>query len=200
METIKPKFTEAKGRLRKLFFTYGLCGIILLITLSGAILMKKYTESLYATFDRLQEFNVQYIKVLAAIDDIDKSLTLLKAMMPGDSSGQLLEEHMLLILDDLKSKAESSEITITNIEDKGADLQLSVTIRAPLRDYSSLVNFVGYLQSLKFPFFGITGIKIQRSEDPTVSATSFEIKGALKFPKSSSRAKEAATKGVPGKS
>jgi hypothetical protein len=200
METIKPTLTEAKGRFKKLFFTYGLSGIILLVTLSGAILMKKYTESLYTTFDRLQEFNVQYIKVRAAIDDIEKSLSLLKDRLPQDFSGQSIEEHMLLTLDDLKSKAGAAEITITNMEDKGADLQLSVTIRAPLKDYTSLVNFVGYLQSLKFPFFGITGIKIQRSEDPTVSATSFEIKGALKFPKSSSRAKETATKGIPGKS
>ena len=97
---------------------------------------------------------------------------------------------MLLALDDLKSKAGSAEIAVTNIEDKGADLQLSVTIRAPLKDYTSLVNFVGYLQSLKFPFFGITGIKIQRSEDPTVSALLLlKSKGALKFPKASSRRK-----------
>ena len=161
--------------------------------------MKKYIESLYATLDKLQEFNIQYIKVRASVDDIEKSLTRLKSMMPRDFSGQSKQEYMLMALDDLKSKAGSSEITVANIEDKGADLQLSVVIRAPLKDYTSFVNFVGYLQSLKFPFFGITEINIKRSDDQTTSATSFEIKGALKFPKTTSGVQEAPIKRVPGK-
>jgi hypothetical protein len=199
MEIIKPTSTETKGRIRKSLFIFGLSGILLLATLSGAIVMKKYVESLYATLDRLQEFNIQYIKVRAAIDDIEKSSIRLKSMLPEDSSGQSKEEHMLIALDDLKSKAGPSEIVVTNIEDKGADLQLAVTIRALMKDYTSFVNFVGYLQSLKFPFFGIMGIKIQRSDDPNVRVTSFEIKGALKFPKTTSGIQEGAIKRVPGK-
>lgn len=199
METITQGSTESRGRFRKRLFVYGLSGIIMLITLSGAMAMKKYVESLYATLDKLQEFNIQYIKVRASVDDIEKSLTRLKSMLPRDFSGQSKQEYMLMALDDLKSKAGSSEITVANIEDKGADLQLSVVIRAPLKDYTSFVNFVGYLQSLKFPFFSITDIKIQRSDDQTASATSFELKGALKFPKTTSGVQETPTKRVPGK-
>jgi len=199
METITQASTESKGRFRKRLFVYGLSGIIMLITLSGAMAMKKYVESLYATLDKLQEFIIQYIKVRASVDDIEKSLTRLKSMMPRDFSGQSKQEYMLMALDDLKSKAGSSEITVANIEDKGADLQLSVVIRAPLKDYTSFVNFVGYLQSLKFPFFSITDIKIQRSDDQTASATSFELKGTLKFPKTTTGVQETPTKRVPGK-
>ncbi len=200
METISPEFAESKGRLRKLYFIYGLSVIILLVTLSGAILIKKYTDSLYATLDRLQEFNVQYIKVLGANHDIDRSLTSLKAMMPQGPSSQSGEEHMLMALDDLKLKAGSAEIVVTNIEDKGAELQLSVVIRGPLKDYTSMVNFIGYLQSLKFPFYAISGAKIQRSEEPTSSSILFEIKGMLKYPKIGTPARETGTKGAPGKS
>ena len=199
METITQGSTESRGRFRKRLFVYGLSGIIMLITLSGAMAMKKYVESLYATLDKLQEFNIQYIKVRASVDDIEKSLTRLKSMLPRDFSGQSKQEYMLMALDDLKSKAGSSEITVANIEDKGADLQLSVVIRAPLKDYTSFVNFVGYLQSLKFPFFSITDIKIQRSDDQTASATSFELKGTLKFPKTTTGVQETPTKRVPGK-
>ena len=199
MEIMRQISTETKGGIRKLFFVFGLSGILLLATLSGAIVMKKYVESLYATLDRLQEFNIQYIKVRAAIDDIEKSSIRLESMLPGDSSGRSKEEHMLMALDDLKSRAGSSEIVVSNIEDKGIDLQLAVTIRAPMKDYTSLVNFVGYLQSLKFPFFGIAGMKIQRNDDPNARVTSFEIKGALKFPKTTLGAQEGAIKRVPGK-
>ena len=198
MEIIRSIFSETKGRFRKLLLVYGLTGGIMLITLSGAILMKKYVDSLYATLDKLQEFNIKYIKVRSATDDIEKSLLRLKSLLSVDFAEQSIEEHMLITLDDLKTKAGSSEIVVANIEDKGADLQLPLTVRSPLKDYSSFVNFVGYLQSLKFPFFGITGIKIQRSDDPAASVTSFELKGALKFPKAMSGVQEAA-KRIPGK-
>jgi hypothetical protein len=200
METIRPMFTETRGRLRRLYLTYGLSAIILLVTMSGAILIKKYTDSLYATFDRLQEFNVQYIKVRAAIDDVDKSLDRFKAMMQRDSSGQTIEESMLVALDDLKLKAGSAEIAVTNIEDKGTELQLSVVIRGPLKDFTWMVNFIGYLQSMKFPFFGISDAKMQRAEDPATNTISFEIKGVMKHPKSPSSAREVGRKPVPGKS
>ena len=182
-----------------MLLVYGLTGVIMLITLSGAILMKKYVDSLYATLDRLQEFNIKYIKVRSATDDIEKSLIRLRSLMSVDSAEQSKEERMLMALDDLKTKAGSSEIKVANIEDKGADLQLPLTVRSPLKDYTSFVNFVGYLQSLKFPFFCITGIKIQRSDDPAASATSFELKGALKFPKAIPGFQEAQAKKVPGK-
>jgi hypothetical protein len=199
METIRSEFTESKGRLRKLYFAYGLSAIILLITLSGAILTKKYTDSLYATLDRLQVFNVQYIKVLAANDDIDKSITRLKALIPQGPSTRPGEENMFMALDDLKLKAGSAEIVVTNIEDKGAELQLPVVIRGPLKDYTSMVNLIGYLQSLKFPFYTIAGAKIQRSEEATSSSLLFEIKGMLKYPKIIVPAQEIGMKGTPGK-
>lgn len=199
METMRLISAETKRRLRKMFLVYGLSVTVLLITLSGAILTKKYTDSLYATLDRLQEFNIQHIKVRAAIDDIDKSSARIKALLSQTESGESVEERMLLTLDDLKMKAGSAEIAVTNIEDKGADLQLSVTIRSPLTDYSSLVHFVGYLQSLKFPFFGITGIKIQKSEDSASSMTMFELKGTLKYPKTTATTQEAGNKRMPEK-
>jgi len=199
MEALKLTFQQTKRRLWKSLLIYGLTGIIMLMTLAGVIAMKEYVDSLYATLDKLQEFNIKYIKVRTAIDDIEKSLVRVKAMLPHDSSGLSDEEHMLIALDDLKAKAGSSEITVANIEDKGADLQLSVVIRSVLKDYTSFVNFAGYLQSLKFPFFGITGIRIQRSDDQVTSATSFELKGILKFPKATFDTQAEPTKKIPGK-
>jgi hypothetical protein len=199
METMRPMLSETKRRQRKLFVTYGLSGIMLVLALSGAILTKKYTDSLYATFDRLQEFNVQYIKVRAAVDDIEKSTARFKTLLPQDSSRRSVEEIMLMTLDDIKAKAGAAEIAVTNIEDKGIDIQLPVTIRSPLKDYTSFVNYIGYLQSLKFPFFGLTGVKIQKSEDTTSSAASFEIKGFLKYPKATPTTIEAGAKRIPGK-
>jgi hypothetical protein len=81
-------------------------------------------------------------------------------------------------------------VTVTNIEDKGNEIQLPVNIKGPLRDYTTMVNQVGYLQSLKFPFFAINGIKISKSDVQAKSLTTFEIAGVLKFPKTDSQTTE----------
>ena len=177
------KFPEAEKRLRKSLLYYILSGVLLMIFLSGAIIMKKYTESLYATFDRLQDFTIQYIKVRQAIGELERSTQTMKAVLPREFSEHSVKEHMLLALDEVKRRVGSGELTIANIEDKGPDLQLPVTIKAPLRDYADLANFVGYLQSLKFPFFVIANLRIWRSEDSPGAETSWEIKGVLKLPK-----------------
>ena len=80
MEALKLTFQQTKRRLWKSLLIYGLTGIIMLMTLAGAIAMKEYVDSLYATLDKLQEFNIKYIKVRTAIDDIEKSLVRVKAV------------------------------------------------------------------------------------------------------------------------
>ncbi len=78
-----------------MLLVYGLTGGIMLITLSGAILMKKYVDSLYATLDKLQEFNIKYIKVRSATDDIEKSLLRLKSLLSVDFAEQSIEDTCL---------------------------------------------------------------------------------------------------------
>lgn len=180
---------ETRRELRKTFLHYGLSGILFLLSVSGAIVIRKYTESLAVTLDRLQEFNIQYIKVRNAIDDMTGSVRMIKEYMPRDRTDQSVQERLLCALDDLKSKAGGAEITIANIEDKEDDVQLPLSIKGPLKDYTRLVNYTGYLQSLKFPFFAVTNVNIWRDGDDVAGNALFEIKGILKFPKSSSQMK-----------
>jgi hypothetical protein len=100
-----------------------------------------------------------------------------------DFDTHLPEEFILMSLDDLKIRMDDADITITKIEDKGSEVQLPVTIKSPLRDYTAMVNQVGYLQSLRFPFFAISGVKISKSGEKANVQTAFEITGALKYPK-----------------
>lgn len=185
---------EERRELRKTFLHYGLSGILFLFCVSGVIVMKKYTESLAVTLDRLQEFNIQYIKVRNAIDDMTDSVRMIKEHIPRDRTDQSTQEYILYALDDLKSKAGAAEIAIANIEDKGNDVQLPLSIKGPLRDYTRLVNYIGYLQSLKFPFFAITNVNIRRDGDDATGGVFFEIKGILKFPKSTSQSERPSVK------
>jgi hypothetical protein len=178
---------EAYKTLKKLFSYYILSGMLFALIISGGIVAKKYADSLYETTDKLQEFNIQYIKIINATVDTDRAIKTIKTLLPPDFDAHLPEEFILMSLDDLKTRMDDANITITKIEDKGSEVQLPVTIKSPLRDYTAMVNQVGYLQSLRFPFFVISGVKISKSGEKANVQTAFEITGALKYPKTGSQ-------------
>lgn len=190
MENMMTYSPEVYKKLKKLFTYYIVTGIIFTLILSCAIMIKKYTNSLYETYDSLLEFNIRYLKIKSAIKDVDESIKTIKMLLPANLDAHSPEEFILITLDDLKYRMDKAYVTVTNIEDKGNEIQLPVNIKGPLRDYTTMVNQVGYLQSLKFPFFAINGIKISKSDVQAKSLTTFEIAGVLKFPKTDSQTTE----------
>jgi len=199
MENIMTYLPEVYKKLKKLFVYYIVSGIIFTLILSCAIMIKKYTISLYETYDRLLEFNIRYLKIKGAIKDVDESIKTIKMLLPANLDAHSPEEFILITLDDLKSRMDKAYVTVTNIEDKGNEIQLPVNIKGPLRDYTTMVNQVGYLQSLKFPFFAINGIKISKSDVQAKSLTTFEIAGVLKFPKTGPQTTETVGQRARGK-
>jgi hypothetical protein len=191
MENMMTYLPEVYKKLKKLFVYYIVSGIIFTLVISCAIMIKKYTISLYETYDSLLEFNIRYLKIKGATKDVDESIKTIKMLLPANLDAHSPEEFILITLDDLKSRMDKKAyVTVTNIEDKGNEIQLPVNIKGPLRDYTTMVNQVGYLQSLKFPFFAINGIKISKSDVQAKSLTTFEIVGVLKFPKTGSQTTE----------
>jgi hypothetical protein len=199
MEDMTAYSPEVYKTLKRLFSYYILSGILFVLIISGGIVAKKYADSLYETTDKLQEFNIQYIKIIDAMVDIDKSIKIIKTLLPPDFDMNLPEEFILIALDDLKTRMGDANITISNIEDKGNEVQLPVTIKSPLRDHTAMVNHIGYLQSLKFPFFAINGVKISKSSDKANVQATFEITGALKYPRIGSQTPGAVGKKAGGR-
>ncbi len=175
--------SEARKTLRKLSYYYILSGVLFALIVSGGIIAKKYAKSLYETSDKLQEFNIQYIKIINATVDSERASQTIKALLPPGFDTRLPAEFILILLDDLKSRMGDANITITKIEDRKDEVQLPVTIKSPLKDYTAFVNQVGYLQSLRFPFFAISSVKISKTIDKGTVQATFEITGALKYPK-----------------
>ncbi|MBI3592115.1 MAG: hypothetical protein HY099_01270 [Nitrospirae bacterium] len=111
------------------------------------------------------------------ISGLDKALSEIKAMVSPDFASNTPEVIILVTLDDLKTRMKDAVITISGMEYRADEIILPLNIKAEVRDYAVFVNTVGYLQTLRFPFFNISSITLMQNNERT--AVSYEIKGTL---------------------
>jgi hypothetical protein len=166
-------------RLKRLVFYYIVSGLFFIMLMSGSIVLKKYNESASNTLNKLHSVKANLMKMENAIKDMDAEISEIKKIIPHDFRMRTPEEFIFIGLDELKSKIKEAEIAVTNMEYKGEEVNLPVTIKAALKDYVSFVNNIGYLQSMRFPFFSISHISISKSQDKT--QVLYEIKGNLRM-------------------
>jgi hypothetical protein len=154
------------------------------MVLTGVIISKRYNDSLSNTQKKLQAARSNLISMKDVQGDMGKTITDLKEIVPSDFASRTPEERIFTGLDELKFRMKNAEIVVTNMEYKGDEVSLPVTIKSSIsgkaaaKDYASFVNDIGYLQSMGFPFFTIGSISMVQSQDR--ASVSYEIKGALK--------------------
>ncbi len=171
-------------KLKHLLAGYIAVSILLAAVVSGIIIAKKYRDSVFATLKNLQTAEQNLFRMKEAIEDIDKTITEAIMIMPDIFKKKTAEELMYIRVDELKSRFRDAEVSITNIEYKGNEINMTIGIKAgKMKDYTAFVNNVGYLQSLKFPFFSINAVSLFQSQDKI--SVSYEIKGTLKTLKDS---------------
>ncbi len=163
---------------------YIISGMLFLMVLTGVIISKRYSDSLFNTQKKLQTARMNLVSMKDAQVDMEKTIADLKAIVPSDFASRTPEEHIFIGLDELKFRMKNAEIVVTNMEYKGDEVSLPVTIKSSIsgkaagKDYASFMNDIGYLQSMGFPFFYIGSISMVQSQDR--ASVSYEIKGALK--------------------
>jgi hypothetical protein len=186
MENIgrEPHFIDSK--LKRLFLYYLLSGILFIGVLSSGILLDRYLHSLHETSSKLKNLKISLIKMRDATSDLRKCLSTVKTIIPYDLSKDSPEKLILFSLDALKMLMKDAEIAISEIEYKETEVNLPVTISGVAGDYSAIVNNVGYLESMKFPFFTITNLSIKKSDEPGKRFVVYEIKGVLRVLKGAS--------------
>lgn len=163
---------------------YIISGVLFLMVLAGVIISKRYSDSLLDTQKKLETVKINLMSMKDAQVDMEKTIADLKAIVPSDFASRTPEEHIFIGLDELKFRMKDAEIVVTNMEYKGEEVSLPVTIKSSIsgkaagKDYASFMNDIGYLQSMGFPFFYISSISMSQSQDK--ASVSYEIKGALK--------------------
>jgi len=169
----------ANGRLTRARLYYMMAGLVFVMVAASIILCVKYTDSLAVTVNTLQKVRLNLIHMRDASRTVESALYGIKTVLPPRMLSSTPEEMLLEGLDDLKLRLKDAGITLPNMERKSDEISLPVQIKLGTRDYTDLVNTIGYLQSLQFPFFGITNISLSQGPDKVLC----EIKGSLRMPK-----------------
>ncbi|MBZ0155961.1 MAG: hypothetical protein K8I29_07065 [Alphaproteobacteria bacterium] len=171
------------SRLKRVFALYCASAVAFAVVLAGGIAAKKNGDSLSATLSVLRQAKGNLVRTSEAVQEMRGAIAEIKSFVPPEFDPLKAEALILTGIDALKSKIRDAEISIASFETGGEEVLLPVTIRAAMRDYPSLVNTVGYLQSLRFPFFSIATLSLSQVTDKEKTAVIYEIKGVMRTPK-----------------
>lgn len=166
--------------LKKIIIYHLITGIIFSIILLSVLMLNKYGNSLADTVSRFELIKTNTLKMKHSTADIESRIKHIESLLPADFYTRSPRELIFLTLDDIKTALKRSEVTVTNFDERMDMVSLPVSIKIPTDSYAMLINNIGYLQSLKFPYYTITSIAITKSQDtPEVVCT---IDGFLRMP------------------
>ncbi|MBA4416508.1 MAG: hypothetical protein C0392_01150 [Syntrophus sp. (in: bacteria)] len=178
MEIIKEQ-VFVRSKLKRLFAYYIAAVFCFMICLSSLIFYGKYLESLQETVNKLYRLKANASKIVIATKEITASLPDMNRTIPPGIYSESSEKFIFVGLDDLKNRLGEADVAFTTIEVKDNELRLPVVITGSINDYSQFVKNVGYLQSMRFPFFTFTSLALSRSEKAGGGMVAYEIQGIL---------------------
>ena len=167
-------------RLKKNLIYYLLTGIVLGVVVIAVVLIGKYEENLAQSIDSFERIRMNSIRMSKATEEKERIIRDIKELLPARYHSTSNEELLLSAIDSIKANIRGCDITIANIEKKGGELTLPVSIRISSDSYGMLVDRVGFLQGLTYPHFRVESILIERSEE--MGGLICKISGAFTIP------------------
>lgn len=155
-------------------------GITLSVIIFSVIALGKYKNSLLDATSRSELIRINALKMKENTIHMDSVIKRMNSLLPHDYYSKSHRELLLLALDNIKMTIKGSVITVTNFDEKADEITLPVNISIPVDDYVSLVNNIGYLQSMRFPHFVIKNVVMERAADSGTIIC--RIDGLLKMP------------------
>jgi ferredoxin-fold anticodon binding domain-containing protein len=175
-------------QLRKIIIYHLIAGIVFSLVLFTAISLKKYEESLLDVTSRNLSMKTKIIELERVRADMESEIKYMESekeymeiLLLSDFSKSSPEKFILLAIDDMKIKMPWAEMSIADIKEIDDEIYLSLDIRIPVYDYTTLLNYIGYLATLKFPFYTIENFTIIKSQQPPEDVIC-NIKGMLRIP------------------
>lgn len=176
--------------LKKPFILYLIAGIVLSAIIVSVIVFAKYEKSLLDTKNKLEFIRINASKAEQASIAIDSAIKRINSLLPSYYYSKSHKEIILLALDDIKTTIRGADIAITNFDDKAGEMILPVNISISVNNYVQLVNNIGYLQSLSFPYFDIENMVIENAAGKPLGGTICKIEGSLRMPAERLRGKK----------
>lgn len=169
------------AKLKKLLRYYAVCAFLTTVLISGALLTENYMTSLSDTLDKFQTLKINSLKMKEASRKAGETLSTVRSAFSSYDKTEAMEGTILTAVDSIKSRMKSADITVTNFEKKGSEIELPIIVTGTIQDYADFINHIGYLQSLPSPIFYISGVTISDQSDEKNTVINFEIRGALKM-------------------
>lgn len=168
-------------RLKKLLFFYAVSALVAAILISGSLLTEAYIMSLSDTLDKFQTLKINSIKMKEASRKAGETLAAVQTAFSSYEKTEAMEGILLTAVDSIKARMKGADVTVTNFEKKGSEIELPIAVTGTIQDYADFINHIGYLQSLPSPIFYMSGITMTDQSDEKNAAISFEIRGTLKM-------------------
>jgi len=168
-------------KFKKLLRYYAVSALLAAVLISGAMLTENYMRSLSDTLDKFQTLKINSIKMKEASRKAGETFALISSAFSSYDKMEAAEGTILTTVDSIKSRMKTAEITVTNFEKKGSEIELPVIVTGTIEDYAAFISHIGFLQSLPSPIFTISGVIISDQSDEKNALVNFEIRGALKM-------------------
>lgn len=168
--------------LKKIIIYHLITGIIFSIILLFVLMLNKYGNSLADTVSRFELIKTNTLKMKHSAADIELRIKHIESLLPADFYTRSPHELIFLALDGIKTTIKGAEITVTNFDERGGEIIIPVNISIPVDSYLQMVNNIGYVQSLNFPFFAIRNIVIEKATGKPSDVIICNIEGSLRMP------------------
>ncbi|MEW6067981.1 MAG: hypothetical protein AB1610_06800 [Nitrospirota bacterium] len=170
------------SELKKPLTIYLVAGITLSIIIISVILTAKYEKNLLYTMTKFELIRTNSFKMERNIAEMNSLVKEINSLLPSHYYFKDHKEIMLLGFDEIKTTLKDAEITVKNFNSDAHEISLPVTISIPVNSYVQMVNNIGYLQTLNFPYFAIKSIVIETPAKGPFSGTICKIEGILRMP------------------
>ncbi|MDK9716467.1 MAG: hypothetical protein OEL57_00995 [Trichlorobacter sp.] len=120
-----------------------------------------------------------------AVKDTDKTVADFKSLLPPAYGTRTPEWLVYSRIDNLKSRLQTTELTVKAIENRENMIVVDFSATLPLRDvssYSRIVNLLGYQETLAFPFVNIRSIQVDQSGSETLQGLKLVVEGIVQMP------------------
>ncbi len=168
-------------QLKTPLLCYLISGLLLAFVITFGNAIKKHNRSLQEALSKFSRIKTNLTRMEAATTDMNLLLSRIKNYIPPDFKESSSQKKIFIALDSLKYRMKKAKIAILNFEDGGDVISLPINITGKSNSYSDIVNAIGDIMSLKFPFYEINNIIL--SENKESAGFSYKISGKLHSPK-----------------
>lgn len=166
--------------LKSAFTSYIISGVVLSVLVFSLIVVHKYKNYLINVLEARKDTVKTRESLRNQIKEMENKIRYLRDDLKLDLKDVYSEKPFFQALDEIKTKMKGASITVARFEKTGSEEVLPVEILVPVKDYNTIVQYTGYINSLMVPRFKVDRLSISR--DAAGPVVTLNIRGSLRSP------------------